>query len=121
MTEEVNPGQASPRALIALGDDHRLSAVGRPGYPRRDWRRHDWFPTAGHLLSWAGLAPGTPTKTPANTEPGLRPCWYDVPGSLTARWIAIAGPTYLAMTVKKKARRTVAASMLTTACQRLKD
>ena len=55
------------------GCDPRHRAGRRRGHPRRDRRRHGALPTAGHLCSWAKLAPGINSsagKTKGNGSTG---------------------------------------------------
>ena len=100
MDQEVQAGQtrATFQSLILLlmtipGIDVLsariiLSEIGR------DMSR---FPTAGHLLSWAGLCPRNDESAGKRVPPGCvrvtcgsRPCWSNVPGPPGARKAAIS-------------------------------
>jgi transposase len=114
MDQEVEAGQATFQSLIELlvaipGIDVLaawtiLSEIG-PDMTR--------FPTAGHLLSWAGLCPrndesaGKRRSNPGceKATPGSKPCWSSAPGRPGARRVAISTHNFFACVVAAVRRR----------------
>ena len=120
MDQEVEAGQtrASFQSLISLlitipGIDVLaarivLSEIG-PDMSR--------FPTAGHLLSWAGLCPrndesaGKRRSNRLRTAFGSRPCWFNVRGPPGARKAATSTPNFIGSLVAAVRKRQPARSL----------